>query len=73
MVPSLQTVSNAASRSGITAMPHFPDNIASDICSMSESNAWDELLFFWEAKTLFPSNQTFSVRTFMASCWMICS
>ena len=39
MVPSLQTVSNAASRSGITAMPHFPDNIASDICSMSESNA----------------------------------
>ena len=39
MAPSIQTVSNAPSRSAITAIPYFPDEIASDICSMSGSNA----------------------------------
>ena len=39
MVPFLHKVSNALSKSAITAIPYFSDNIASEICSMHESNA----------------------------------
>ena len=39
MAPFLKTESNDSSRSGTTAIPYFPDNIASDICSMGGSNA----------------------------------
>ena len=39
MAPFYQIVSNAASRSVITAIPYFPDDIASSICFMSGGNA----------------------------------
>ena len=34
MMPFIQTISNALSRSAITAIPYFPDDFPLNICSI---------------------------------------